>query len=93
MALGIEEESSPKKLLIEEEHSPKKKAEEPEELDSRHNVSDGEEHHTKVEQKKQLKFLFKCGDDLRQDNLTLQFFKIMDGLWQKNQMRMEMVCY
>lgn len=40
-----------------------------------------------------MKFMFKCGDDLRQDNLTLQFFKIMDGIWQKAQMRMEMVCY
>lgn len=57
------------------------------------NETDGEQEEEITEKKKQLKFLFKCGDDLRQDNLTLQFFKIMDGLWQKNSMNMEMECY
>ena len=46
-----------------------------------------------VDKKNQMKFLFKCGDDLRQDNLTLQFFKIMDSLWQKDFRNMEMECY
>lgn len=55
--------------------------------------SDAEDPDSLQEKKKQLKFLFKCGDDLRQDNLTLQFFKIMDNLWHKNSMNMEMICY
>ena len=35
------------------------------------------------EEQQQLKFMFKCGDDLRQDNLVVQFLKIMDRLWQQ----------
>jgi len=37
--------------------------------------------------------LFKYGDDLRQDNLVLQFFKIMDRLWQSSGDDMRMMCY
>ena len=44
-----------------------------------------------VSEAKVKKFLFKSGDDLRQDNLVLQFFKIMDKLW--NDLDMKMVCY
>ena len=40
-----------------------------------------------------LKFMFKSGDDLRQDNLVLQFFKIMDRIWQSAGSDMSMVCY
>ena len=39
------------------------------------------------------KFLFKFGDDLRQDNLVLQFFKIMDRLWQSSGDDLQMMCY
>ena len=39
------------------------------------------------------KFLFKFGDDLRQDNLVLQFFKIMDRLWQSSGDDLRMMCY
>ena len=39
------------------------------------------------------RFLFKFGDDLRQDNLVLQFFKIMDRLWQSSGDDMRMMCY
>jgi len=42
---------------------PKAKTLDPEE--SHHNDSDGDEQQARQEQKKQLKFLFKCGDDLR----------------------------
>ena len=37
--------------------------------------------------------MFKSGDDLRQDNLVLQFFKIMDRLWQSGNLELEMICY
>ena len=40
-----------------------------------------------------MKFIWKYGDDLRQDNLVLQFFKIMDKLWQQNGLDLKMVCY
>ena len=40
-----------------------------------------------------LMFMFKSGDDLRQDNLVLQFFKIMDKIWNRSDQDLSMVCY
>ena len=37
--------------------------------------------------------LFKVGDDLRQDMLTLQVMKVMEHLWRQNQLDLRMRCY
>ena len=37
--------------------------------------------------------MFKTGDDVRQDNLVLQFFKIMDRIWAAAGMDLSMVAY
>lgn len=41
----------------------------------------------------QKRFMWKSGDDLRQDNLVLQFYKIMDRIWQSSGTDLQMVCY
>ena len=45
------------------------------------------------EKRDNKRFMWKSGDDLRQDNLVLQFFKIMDRLWQSADLDLAMVCY
>ena len=52
-----------------------------------------EESKEESEKSDRKKFLFKYGDDLRQDNLVLQFFKIMDRMWQSGGDDMRMMCY
>jgi len=37
--------------------------------------------------------MFKFGDDLRQDNLVLQMFKLMDKLWIEESLNLEMMAY
>ena len=37
--------------------------------------------------------LFKCGDDLRQDVLTLQILNIMDKLWKQNKLDLRLTLY
>ena len=38
-------------------------------------------------------FMFKNGDDLRQDNLVISLFKMMDKIWNKSNLNVEMVAY
>ena len=41
----------------------------------------------------QYKFMFKYGDDLRQDNLVLQMFKMMDRIWEDESLGIDMITY
>jgi len=43
--------------------------------------------------KPKMNLMFKYGDDLRRDNLVLQFFKLMDKLWLQNDKDLQMVAY
>jgi len=40
-----------------------------------------------------VRILFKVGDDLRQDQLTLQVMRVMEHLWRKNGVDLHMRCY
>ena len=42
---------------------------------------------------KDLYVIFKDGDDLRQDMLTLQMFKIMDNYWRRSNLNLLMIPY
>lgn len=39
------------------------------------------------------KVMFKYGDDLKQDNLILQIFRIFDKLWRENGLDLKMSIY
>ena len=40
-----------------------------------------------------LQTMFKCGDDLRQDQLTLQILKVMNNIWKKHGYELPMSTY
>ena len=42
---------------------------------------------------KDLYVIFKDGDDLRQDMLTLQMFRIMDNIWRRSNLNLGMIPY
>ena len=42
---------------------------------------------------KNISFIFKIGDDLRQDKLVIQMLKIFDDIWQKNGLNLQMTTY
>lgn len=42
---------------------------------------------------KDLYVIFKAGDDLRQDLLTLQLFTVMDGIWRRQGLDLKLIPY
>jgi CRP-like cAMP-binding protein len=55
--------------------------------------SRSESQYTHLSKGKSMNVLFKCGDDLRQDQLTLQVIRIMDQLWRKKGLDLRMSPY
>ena len=42
---------------------------------------------------KSVSFIFKIGDDLRQDCLVMQMLQIMDDMWRRNRLNLQMTTY
>lgn len=40
-----------------------------------------------------INVIYKCGDDLRQDQLAMQLIRIMDKMWQMNGLDLQMVTF